>query len=99
MAGTFTFTADNIGAPEPIVVQTVCKRVTVRQQSVADGTVSQMYRIRAPLATSPAVLKAVGEPTEFLADGDPPQRGFPVGATIAFIETLTGAETFVQQED
>lgn len=99
MAGTFTFTADNVGNPEPIVVQTVCKRIVVRQQGVADGTVAQMYRIRAPLISSPAVLKAAGEPTEFLADGEPPSRGFPQGATIAFIETLTTSETFVQQED
>ncbi len=99
MAGTFTFTADNLGAPEPIVVQTASKRIVIRQQGVADGTVSQMYRIRAPLATSPAVLKAAGEPSEFLSDGEPPSRCFIPGGIIAYIETLTAPETFVQQED
>ncbi len=97
MPASRTFAVDNIGAPEPVVVQSVCRRIWIREQGAADGSAAQQYNVRIPFSTSPAVAKAAGEPHEFLAPY--PSEFFAPGITIAFVETLTAATTFVQIED
>ncbi len=93
MAKTFTFTVDNVGNPEPVTVQTPCRRVYIREQGAA-GTTD--YFVRQPSATDPQERKAAGETTMFEAATD---NLFQTGQIIAYVETVTGSVTFSQREE
>ena len=92
MAKTFTFTVDNVGSPEPVTVQTPCRRVIIREQGAAATT---DYFVRQPTSTSAQVRKVGGESTLFEAT---PGNLFQTGQVIGYVETVTGSVTFSQEE-
>lgn len=94
---TYTFTADDIGSPEPITVTTECRKVTV-QPSGGEGMFG--YNFRAPLIGSTANLVGPGEATVFFAK-DADVKSFPAGSVIGYIDVVSGGGTvtFIRREE
>ncbi len=93
MAKTFQFTVDNVGNPEPVTAQSVCKRIYIREQGAA-GTTD--YFVRQPGMTDPQERKTAGEWTMFEAA---PGNFFRPGDIVGYVETVTGSVTFSQREE
>jgi hypothetical protein len=96
MAASRTF-AVNDAAEANVVVQTPCKRVTVRQN--VDAAAMIAYTALRPLSTSPAIPMAASEPCVF--DADPPSQIFFTGQVAGTVRLVAGggATTFSQWED
>lgn len=92
---TFTFAVDAIAPPEPITAQSVCRRITVREDVSVAGWPTVQFNIRAPLPASPPVCFETGESKTFIADG----FYFRPGQIIGYIETVAGASLFCQAEE
>lgn len=89
---TKTFTVDNAGNPEPIIVLSYCHKVTVYENNQA-GTTD--YILHIPAMSSVGVTKPAGSKAEIVPESE--QRYSP-GQTVAYIETITGSVTFAQEE-
>ena len=93
---THSFTVDNIGDMEPIVAQTSCNVVTIYEQGQA-GTAN--YRVAAPAASDPKILRPAGSRTIFDYRGKFRSFSLAAGQIIGYIETISGALEFAQEED
>lgn len=89
---TKTFTADNAGNPEPIVVKSYCRKVIICENNQA---ATQDYIVHVPFMTSPGVSKPAGAPKEIEPEGE---LRFSPGDTIGYIETVSAPATFSQEE-
>lgn len=95
---TFSFTADAIGSPEPIVIQSnAVRKVTLRENN-QDAATLVAYLVRVPDATSPAIRYVAGA-TCVIRAAYPARLPFFNGATVGYIETETGSAVFMQAED
>jgi hypothetical protein len=87
---TKTFTVDNAGDPEPIIVGSYPMKVVVYENNQA-GTTD--YILHVPYMTSAGVTKPAGSKAEI-------SRGlrYEPGQIAGYIETVTGSVTFAQEE-
>jgi hypothetical protein len=85
---TDTFAVDNIGDPEPVIVQSNCTEVTIGE----DGDSPTLaWKLRRPDKTS--------NPRTFPPGERKTLRGvFTKGDTVAWVETVGGAGTFFRDE-
>lgn len=98
MPRTRTFAVNDVGDPEPVMVQTYCNRVTVAEDPGASGW-PRDFNVRAPDKTSPAFRKPGGTSQLFQSVSE--HVKFTPGQIIGYVETVSGAgaTTFVQYED
>lgn len=90
---TKTFTVDNAGNPEPIIVQSYCRKVTVYENNQA-GTTD--YILHIPQMASVGVTKPAGSKAEIEPESE---LRYSPGQTIGYIETVTGSVSFAQEEN
>lgn len=91
---TKTFTVDNAGEPEPVIVQSYCMKVVIYENAQAGST---DYYIYAPKKTSPEVTKPAGSKAEF-SRGYRYEPGDVAGYVALPVAFAPGALTFAQEE-
>lgn len=64
MAYTGNVTFDNVGEPDPYVVQTPCQRIRIQEHARDTAPTLATYNVRIPMSTSPAIRMLGGEPFE-----------------------------------
>jgi hypothetical protein len=92
---TNTFTVNNAGDPEPVIVETVCKSITIREDPSVATWPTTDYRIFKPTKTDTPLVKLAGESYVF------DRRGgffFP-GDVAGYVETISGSTIFSQDEE
>jgi hypothetical protein len=95
MSATRTpFSVDNL-TPVAVVAQSMAKEVIIRED--ASVTNLQQYVVRAPLSSSPSIVRGPGEAHVFQAS--PSIRVFQPGDIVGYVMTSTGATTFNQWEN
>lgn len=92
MAGTYKFTADAVGNPEPITVQSVSKRVRVQQNDLS-GTLVDF-----------TVYDSIGGVGVSYPGGSPllftcPSGFYHVGDILGYIAVSSGSVEFKQTHD
>lgn len=93
---TRLFTVNSIGAPEPIIVQTVCKRIKVGEDPSQAGYPTTDFQVFKPTSTSGPRQIAVGGVYDDLTRDDP--RLWQPGDTAGYVATITGSIQMFQDE-
>ena len=89
------FAVDNIGSPEPVVVQTTpCNKIILQE---ANGLSTQDFRVYRPGATCTPSYVTAGSPKILY----PPAgfRWFIQGETVAYAATVAGSISMAQEEE
>lgn len=92
MATIFTFTTDSAPPDEPIVVQSNCRKVVIREK---DALGTNTYLIREASANNPQALIRAGESYTFHAGSS---GLFAAGTTVGFISASSGSMNMQQIE-
>ncbi len=92
MIRTSTFSADNIGEPEPVIADVACWKITINEVgATTDYRVYGVIRGKNPTQRDTVgVIRSAGIETIFEARGVP----FEKGEVVGWVETLIGVETF-----
>ena len=109
MRRTKTFTVDGTGDMEPIITAGVCYSKVIIYEDARAQTLD--FRVAAPLATSPKIIKLAGEKAEIFVPTDNGKvKPFYSAQIIGYVETGTydsttdiftpsGSVRFAQEED
>ena len=91
---TRQFTVNNVGDPEPVVVQTVCSQVTVGEDEEVVGYPTQDFKVRKPEKTDDTRYLGAGKTYTFRR-----HTHWNPGDIAGYVETVGGSTTFFQDEE
>lgn len=88
---TFNFTSDAIGLSEPIIANTVCRKIIIKQNDWDSATIA--FFTTCPTRSDAAIMRT---PVEVVTFDNP--MYWSVGQVIGYIYTNSGAIVFSQEE-
>ena len=93
---TSTFTVNNVLDPEPVIVTSMCRSVTIGEDPGVAGWPNSDYRVKGTAADSALTTQPAG--TRFTFERRTGQPAYSPGQIIGYVETVTGSTTFLQVE-
>jgi hypothetical protein len=93
MAKTLLITVNDVGDPEQVIAQTVCREIVIGEDRSVVGYPTTDYKVRMAESTSDPVQVQAGVLYAFTNP-----RYFQPGEVVGYVETVTGSTSFFQDE-
>jgi hypothetical protein len=94
---TSTFTVNSTGDPEPIIVGTNCRKVTVGEDASVSNWPTTDYLVYGTDKQSTPVQRPAGSLT--VIERGSAQSAFNKGSIVGYVATVTGSTTFLLIEE
>jgi len=95
MAKTSTFSVDNVGDPEPVIIDTNCTEVMFGEDPSVANFPTTDWTLRAPSKTDTPIRQEIGTQKVMRP---PKGHTFDIGQIVAYVATVIGTTTFRKWE-
>jgi hypothetical protein len=93
---TSTFTVNDIGDPEPVIVSIDCKQVMIGEDPSVSGWPTTDYQVKGIEASSDWIQCAAG--TKFIFQSTVNAPPFSANQVVGYVQTISGSTTFLKAE-